>query len=313
MNPFASWLAVKLLLALEPHERDALRGDHAELGVSGTQALRDVLSLVVRRQLELWKDWRPWLTLCAGVLPLGALLSLAPRGLGADGFRISWFYFVNWTPAYLETAGSRSDLLHYALILGNDCLVLACWSWAAGFLVGSLSRRAIASHGVLFCLAIWFAVLLPSRFGTGPLGAIVPRLLQWGLLLLPAIWGMRQGRRSAIAPPSQRHLLFGLASVTVALLALRNWDLALAAWGPLQACREWISQPSGAGCIALGREMPTLPPLPYRMLFSSPDQVVVLGRQAPTLPTLPLTLIGPVGYIATKALWRYSRKLSATA
>ena len=46
MNTCAAWLADKLSLALEPHERDALRGDHAELGVTGTQALRDVLGLV---------------------------------------------------------------------------------------------------------------------------------------------------------------------------------------------------------------------------------------------------------------------------
>ena len=51
MNRLALWLAAKLSHALETHERDALQGDHAELSVSGAQALRDVLGLIIRRQL----------------------------------------------------------------------------------------------------------------------------------------------------------------------------------------------------------------------------------------------------------------------
>src|SRR5450755_1012275 len=69
---------------LEPDEREAVRGDLAESGATGNQALRDVLGLVIRRQATLWTDWRPWLTLVGLVLPLGMLLSIVSKST-ADG------------------------------------------------------------------------------------------------------------------------------------------------------------------------------------------------------------------------------------
>ena len=45
------WRLVDLLsLILHPDEREVIHGDFAEFGAAGSQALRDVLGLVVRRQ-----------------------------------------------------------------------------------------------------------------------------------------------------------------------------------------------------------------------------------------------------------------------
>jgi len=53
------WLVDKLSSVLEANERDAVRGDFAESGATGGQALRDMAGLVARRQAALWMDWRP--------------------------------------------------------------------------------------------------------------------------------------------------------------------------------------------------------------------------------------------------------------
>lgn len=287
MNRFAARLADKLFIALDSLERDALRGDHAELGITGAQALRDVLGLVVRRQIQLWKNWRPWLILTVAVMPLGVLLSLASQRVASSSSVPLFIYVSNWTPVFLESPGSRRDMLGHAVAVGNQYLVLACWSWAVGFLLGSLSRRTIPVNGILLCLVVPVLSLLPSRIGAGHLGATYALLMQGSLVLFPSIWGMRQGGRSATAPRSFRNLLWALASVTIAVLALRNWGVALCAWGSLQSCQEWAVQ-TGYG---------TRVSIPLLKHF----------------PTLPLTLVGPLGFWMATAVRRYARSRSATA
>ena len=154
---------------LEPAERDAVRGDLAEAGETARQALRGLLGLVFRRQAALWKDTRPWLTLLAVVLPLGMLLSLVSRRM-ADGTAITaWLYFNNWDSAYLGNSGFRIDFAHDLAGVVMEYVTLLCWSWTSGFVLGSLSRRAIRVNGVLFCLVLvtaelWAAPQYRARF-----------------------------------------------------------------------------------------------------------------------------------------------------
>ena len=52
MMPRVCWRLVDIAsLMLRPDERDVVRGDLAESGAAGGQALCDVLGLVVRRQV----------------------------------------------------------------------------------------------------------------------------------------------------------------------------------------------------------------------------------------------------------------------
>src|ERR1700758_5662533 len=46
---------------LDRDERDAVLGDSLEAGDSPWQALSGVLGFVLRRQLFVWRSWRPWL------------------------------------------------------------------------------------------------------------------------------------------------------------------------------------------------------------------------------------------------------------
>ena len=202
---------------LRPDEREAALGDIAEEGASGSEALRDVLGLVVRRQAEAWKVWRPWLALLGLVLPLGSLLTLMSQRT-ADGSAIYlWLYVNNWNPMFFENASFRHDLIGVCMGFLASYLMLSCGSWAAGLALGFLSRGAIAINGALF-----FLISLVAELPGAPLRHIalvpvfsrgrdfdnnaavfeltfyrvaLPLIVQGVLVLLPAFWGMRHGRR----------------------------------------------------------------------------------------------------------------------
>jgi len=91
------WLVDKASGLLDPDDRNAVLGEFSESGTSGAQALFDLLGLIVRRQLALWRDWHPWLALMGVVIPLGVLLSVACRGL-AEGSATTLYLHINgWT------------------------------------------------------------------------------------------------------------------------------------------------------------------------------------------------------------------------
>jgi hypothetical protein len=197
---------------LDCGERDTVRGDLTESGATGGQALRDVLGLVLRRQAAVWKQWRPWLALVVLAVPLGMLLGLVSRSM-ADGSAIyAWLYLNNWTSSYLVNAGARLDLLRHSSRILLEFLMLFCFSWTSGFMLGILARRTIAASGALFCLLLVFGKLLgaPPRFlghalsfTARDLNAAVfeltfyrvmfPLIVQSVLVLVPSLWGMRQG------------------------------------------------------------------------------------------------------------------------
>ena len=59
------WLGNSSAQMLESGEREAVRGDLAESGETGGQALRHVVGLVIRRQVSIWNGLATWLALCA--------------------------------------------------------------------------------------------------------------------------------------------------------------------------------------------------------------------------------------------------------
>ena len=291
MNRINCWLLEMVSRALDPDEREVVSGDLAESGEAGGQALRDVLGLVVRRQAALWNDWRPWLALLGLAAPLGMLLSLVSRMM-ADGSAIYvWMYLNNWTWTYLTNAGARIDLIRYGADIGLQYLALVCWSWTGGFLLGSLSRRTIRVHVSLFCIALALGepldaprylghwLLLPRPLGhTDRVHAGVyslafysvmfPLLIQMFLVVLPSLWGARQGLRVETLPMLPRTILWICVLATVTALGTEN-----SVWWQL---RTWDIRPSPA-------------PVPHLPLL------------------LPIALLGPVGYWLAIASWKQSR------
>ena len=248
------WRLVDILsLMLHPDERDVVRGDLAESGVAGSQALRDVLGLVVRRQAAPWAHWRPWLTLLTLVAPLGMLLSITSRGT-ADGSAVYvWMYANNWKWGDLANAGFWHVFPETVALVFKEYLTLVCWSWTSGFVLGSVSRRMIQTNSVLFSLMLWFGALVgaPRYFAyyfqymhrtfyvpalpnpNAPVFALAfyremfPLMVQAVLVVGPSLWGMRQGAGMARLRPLLRKILWAAAIATLAAMLIRNPELGL--------------------------------------------------------------------------------------
>ena len=142
---------------LECNEREVVLGDLVEAGRSTWQGLPDVIGLVIRRQVILWKNWRPWLAAFGLALPSSFLLM---------GFSLSvsqaYQRFID--PAIFKMTGLTLGA-GFWLLLCNICLLVG-WAWTGGFVVGSVSRRT-----VWVSVALFLPVFV--LFGQVPLGISV--------------------------------------------------------------------------------------------------------------------------------------------
>jgi hypothetical protein len=233
---------------LKPEEREVVRGDLTESGEKGVQALRDVLGLVVRRQAALWREWRPWAILVGLIIPLGMLLSILSRVKAGGSAAYIWLYANNWDWTLLKSAGFWFVLRQSATKVFISYLTLACWSWAAGFVLGSASRRRLAGMSVLLlCVMLLCGELaaplylslyrqhLFRVFGNPPVvpasyvdisaltfyRVILPLILQMTLVAAPALWGMLHGAQSGRLTPQGRRWLCSIAMAGLILMALQ--------------------------------------------------------------------------------------------
>jgi hypothetical protein len=268
---------------LEPDEREAVRGDLAELGVSGAHALWDVSGLVARRHARLWRDWRPW-TALLGLVPLGIVLSLVSSSWAHSYSIYAWLYVNNWTWAYLESSGSRRELFTVTTNFLAACVTLICWAWTMGFALGSLSRQTIWMSGALFSLVLLggtlgstpAAVLNPAHaeiFSLTFYRVVLPVILPMVLVWLPAVWGMRKGIRPTALPLHQA-MLWAAAVATLTLSAARSLEMSVIAgwWFPLAGSPAAIARWEWRGSW------------PLRLL--------------------PLAMMWPVGYVVVTASWQ---------
>lgn len=194
---------------LEPDERDAVLGDFAESGETGGQALCGLCGLILRRQTKLWKCWRPWLVLLSLVIPLAWLLSVAARLTASSSAVYLWSYLNNWDWTLLRYGSFWSILRDAAVAVSVQYTLLACWSWSAGLLLGSASRRTAPGNFLFFCVISLFGeVLAASRYlaswfvrpwsaQSDPVSAlpvykeILPVLVLIVLVVIPLAWAMR--------------------------------------------------------------------------------------------------------------------------
>jgi hypothetical protein len=215
-----SWSFVEVAARLlEGDEREAVLGDLLEGGESGLRGLLDVFGLAVRRQLELWRDWRPWLASCGMALP-GSLL------LMGYSLSVSQTYQRLIHPTIFKATGLTVGP-GLTLLLCNVFLLIA-WSWTGGFVMGSISRRTVRVSAVLSFAPCLFCF---TRFRVESLSRFC--LL---LFLLPAIWGVCRGLQ--IAQIKLRSALILAAGITLLTIPtwtskgswLPNWALSWPAW-----------------------------------------------------------------------------------
>ena len=269
---------------LDPTECEIVRGDLAESGESGGQALCDVLELVIRRQAALWSDWQSWLVLAGLVAPLGTLLSVVSRNMANSSAIYIWFYANNWDWELLGNGGFWYGFVECIPGVLLSYLALVCWSWTSGFLLASLSRRTIWLDGALFCLMLLIGGSLEGPWLLGPslmrqlaggfdpnrvvfalrfYRMLFPVIVQAVLVFLPFVWGIRQSLRLGKLPLPFRAILWVTAFATLATLLTQSlvwWQL-----------RVW-----------------TVFPLRF-----------------PRLPSLlPFAIVGPAAYLIATAVWR---------
>ena len=220
----SSWWSLVEFAArpLERDEREAVIGDSVEAGDSSWQALSGVLGFVLRRQLLLWKSWRPWLAAFGFAAPSTWLLMTVSLSVTCTSERLLGLNLGHWAPTGHE--GIFMLLCHVFL--------LVAWSWTSGFAIGSLSPRTLWTSAALFLLLAqylhrMYIVAAPVEAMHGavaggfPFHGSFPALAPLApfLFVLPAVWGVRQGMRKV-----QLQLIPALLlAATITLLTASAW------------------------------------------------------------------------------------------
>lgn len=203
---------------LDPAEREAVLGDLLEAGETGGSSLQNVLGLVLRRQAQLLKAVRPWLAGFGVALPACYLLMGVSASISCTFERLFRPQIVtsHWWPTGHEGV----------LLLLCHVILLIMWSWTAGYLCASLSRRTLVFTALLSLAAFRF-----GDFYIAPLPKIC--LL---LFLLPLLLGIVHGLQGArISPLVALFLAVGMTA-TMAFcwgneaLWVFNWALSVPAW-----------------------------------------------------------------------------------
>jgi hypothetical protein len=284
MDLVYQWLIDGVSRALDRDERDAVCGDFSESGITGSRALRDLLGLIVRRQVQLWADWRPWLALAGLVAPVGMLLSVVSRNWAVGGAIYGWLYVDNWTWGYLASSGARADLARTVASLGVSYLALVAWAWTTGFALGSLSRRAVCMTGPLFCIVVFAGTLGTTTTGLqNPFNAavfsvpfyrvVLPVIIRAVLVVLPALWGMGNGSRLTALRVRQAIVCLLIVAALTALTARGLEGGVIFGWVPGS-----IRWPAAGGLWAWRDRWP--------------------------LSLLPLVMVWPAAYMLAASCWR---------
>jgi hypothetical protein len=185
------------------------------------------------------------------VVPLGMLVSVVSRRAAGLSSVYIWMYANNWD---LNLLGYRGFWYQFAQSFETIFLVyltLVCWSWTSGFLLGCASRGIIRLNSVLFCLMMLFGGLLGAplyfafldQYLHRTLGlpslpdsnapvfeltfyrVIFPLIVQAIMVMLPALWGLRQGAGVVRGRPLFRALLCAVAVAALAAMLIQFPEL----------------------------------------------------------------------------------------
>jgi len=212
------WCLVELSARLlPPFQREPVLGDLAEANQNALRSLFDVLGLFFRYQAQLWSDWRPWLAGFGIALPSSYLLMCASASVTSTYLRLfeGRTFWHGW-----PTGHEGLPLLTCHIFL------LIAWSWTAGFVVGSLSRRTLWAS-LMLCL-------LPC-FSCAAMFSPLPKVCLF-MFIVPGIWGLRRGLR---AMSVERTFALALAALVTVLMLIAwkfdalwvfNWGLILPVW-----------------------------------------------------------------------------------
>jgi hypothetical protein len=213
-----AWKIVEVVaLQLTPTEREIVLGDLIETRVTAWQGMREVSGLAVRRQLQLWNGWRPWLAAPGLAFPCSFLLMGFSFAISSE---LRNHFVRGWRLSFLSTEPVE------AISLLCQVLVLLISAWAAGFTVESVSRRTSMVSAICCFLPCLFCLL---RFRQESL----PRFCLL-LFLFPAIAGVCSSKRGGGINRGWAVTLALITTLCLAALAIRGhlWALNWALIGP---------------------------------------------------------------------------------
>lgn len=213
------WRVVEVLaLQLDPAECEVVLGDLIETRVTALCGIREILGLALRRQVQLWRSWRPWL----------AAPGLAfPCSLSLIGFSFAISMELRNLLLDARLSHSPAGAVEAVSLLCQIFVLLIC-SWTAGFTVESLSRRTFVVSEIC-CLLPCLSCLIQFHDES------LPHLCLF-LFLLPAIAGTRFSRRGGAISQHWAITLALAATTSMAVLSLSrnfrvlNWELVGPAW-----------------------------------------------------------------------------------
>jgi len=197
---------------LEPDERDAVRGDFAESGVTGGKALFDLIGLATRRQAARWKDWRPWLALL-GIASLYLILIWAPEERTRGGVqRIFYFHVPSAYTAFVAFCIGGIASVRYLIRrdFRYDDLSVAANEVGLVFAIANLVT------GMLWAKAMWGTYWVwDARLTT----MLLLALIYAGYLILRR--GINEpGRRAAVCAGVS---IVGIVDIPIVYMANRWW------------------------------------------------------------------------------------------
>jgi hypothetical protein len=247
-----TWRIVDRLSALlEPHDRLAAMGDLIESGDSGFHALSEIAGLIVWRQVEVWKDWRPWLALFGVSGVASSFLSAISIGFGSAlnmQMRTYWHYGVHY--------GDGRTPAEDAVFLSSLFIAVCIWAWSSGFVLRMLSRRAVWFTGTLFCMMVFqafpdYMVLAGHMVRRGPFPTVLFVVPLNAVFLIPIWLGIRQGKRGRL--PDAKSVTAVAAVVFVLSVMLANVPMGPAPALTLSVCAV-ASWPLGYMLVAALRQ-----------------------------------------------------------
>ena len=260
------WRAVLLLgQLLGGNEREALLGDLAECGITGAQALREMLGLVVRRAAAACYAPQPWFLFLFLMAPLGLIVSVLSRLVAAESAVYTWMYANNWDWDLLGIRGFWYVLLVTAGYLLLRFANLACEAWTIGFLLGAAGGRFSRVTAAMLSITLLIAetagapfylthfwrhidvASLPASlpdpnapvFALALYRVVFPFALQVLLVVAPALLGMHWGGRLKQQPQPLSILIWTAAIATIAMMTLHTPGFVLLLG---QHVGEWIGQ-----------------------------------------------------------------------
>jgi hypothetical protein len=211
MWPLVEWSA-KLL---NHGEREVVLGDLLEADENAWRGIFDIFGLVFRRQAGLWRDPRPWLAGFVVAMPCSYLLMIASFSVSCTYQRLVHHKVYPW---HWPTGHEGFPLLLCHILL------LASWSWSAGYVAGSISRRTLWASVALSALPFWSVLCMPVESAC------------FLLFLPPAILGAWRAWHGSLVSRRTASLL----AVTMTVLMISAWSnqaLWVANWALV--CPAW--------------------------------------------------------------------------